>query len=116
MARLEVAPHRAIRQLEDELGLSGKDLAGALNVERRTLDRWLTGETYPRREARRQLAVLLALSARLRDTFTDLEATRSWLNDPNRYLGGMRPVEALRTGRFDRVSAALEVIDSGIFV
>jgi transcriptional regulator with XRE-family HTH domain len=95
--RLELAPHRAIKQLEDELGLSGKDLAGALNIGRRTLERWLTGETYPRREARRQLAVLLALNTRLRDTFADLEAARTWLHGPNRYLGGIRSIEALRT-------------------
>ena len=113
---LGLAPHDAVNRLQEELGLSARDLATALDVDRRTLERWLSGDTYPRREARRRLAMLLKLDERLGDTFTGRDAVRSWLNGPNRYLGGMRPIEALRAGRFDRVDAALEVIDSGIFV
>ncbi len=114
--RLEVAPHLAIQRLGEELGLSSKDLAAALDVDRRTLERWLSSETYPRRATRRRLAVLLHLDERLHETFTGLEGAREWLHGPNRYLGGMRPIEAVRAGRFDRVEAALEGIDSGIFV
>jgi hypothetical protein len=56
------------------------------------------------------------LNERLRETFSDLEAARAWRSAPNRYLGGMQPIESLRARHFDRVNAALEVIDAGIFV
>ncbi len=34
----------------------------------------------------------------------------------NRYLGGLTPAEAVRVGRTDRAEAALEALDSGVFV
>lgn len=61
-------------------------------------EKWLSdalGETHPQRTARERLAELL---------------------EPSRYLGGIRPAEAIRAGRADRVEAALDVLDSGVFV
>lgn len=99
-----------------ELGVSDDVLAGALNVDRRTIDRWGTGISYPQTEAREALAALECLSRHLLDTFDDAEAARAWLCADLRYLGGLRPVDALRAGRIDRVEAALEALDSGTFV
>ena len=48
--------------------------------------------------------------------FTTPEAARAWLHGSSRYLGGLTPAEAIRVGRFDRVEAALEALDSGVFV
>jgi hypothetical protein len=39
-----------------------------------------------------------------------------WLRSESRYLGGQRPLDALLAGEFDRVEAALEALDSGVFV
>ena len=36
--------------------------------------------------------------------------------ESNRYLGGMTPADAVRAGRIDRVEAALEAFDSGVFL
>ncbi|MHB1005347.1 MAG: MbcA/ParS/Xre antitoxin family protein [Chloroflexota bacterium] len=57
-----------------------------------------------------------ALRHRLLGTFTTAEAARAWLNAANRYLGGLTPADALRVGRLDRVEAALEALDSGVFI
>ena len=116
VTQLEMAPRQAIQLLEADLGLSAKDLTGALSVDRKTLDRWVSSETYPQREARKRLIALLALRDHLAESFENLEGAREWLNAPARYLGGITPAEALRTGRMDRVEAALEVLESGIFV
>ena len=58
----------------------------------------------------------MALDRWLREAFDSPEAIRDWLNAENRYLGGLTPTEAVQVGRFDRVEAALEALDSGIFV
>src|SRR4051794_1604675 len=116
VAQLEVTPRQAIAELEADLGLSAKDLTGALDIDRKTLERWVKGETYPQREARKRLIALLGLRDHLAESFTDLDGAREWLNAPARYLGGITPAEALRTGRMDRVEATLEVLESGIFV
>jgi transcriptional regulator with XRE-family HTH domain len=114
--RVEVAPGRAVEQLMGDLGLSKKELADALDATPRTLERWRAGGTYPQRDTRRRLAELVELDRHLQETFDDREAVRRWLSSPSRYLGGLRPVEAVRVGRVDRVEAALEALDSGVFV
>lgn len=113
---LEVAPGRAIERLEEGLGLGPAELAGALGTSARTVERWRAGSTYPQRGARERLAGLVALEGRLAGTFADGGAARSWLQAPLPYLGGLTPLEALRAGRTDRVEAALEALDSGVFV
>jgi putative toxin-antitoxin system antitoxin component (TIGR02293 family) len=114
--KLEMTPARAVERLEGDLGLTRGELAAALDATPRTLERWRAGATHPQRDARRRLAALLNLDEHLRDTFTDSEAAREWLRAPNPYLGGLTPADALRAGRADRVEAALEALDSGVFV
>lgn len=114
-SRLDISPERAILRLEDELGLSEADLAGALEVSQRTLERWRSGESHPQRAARLRLAGLLVLARRLEETFSGGGA-EEWLRTDNRYLGGIKPSEAIRTGRVDRVEASLEALDSGMFL
>ena len=115
-AQLEMTPRQALDRLGSDLGLTPDDLTGALDIDRRTLKRWLTGETYPQREARRRLIELLALSQRLCEAFEGPEGAREWLHASSRYLGGITLAEALRSGRLDRVEATFEVLESGIFI
>ena len=113
---LEMVPGRIIDQVEDELGLTDRDVALAVGVNLRTMERWRAGETYPQRDARQRLAALLALRHHLRETFSTAEAIRVWTHTDSRYLGGFSPADALRVGRIERVEAALEALDSGAFV
>ena len=115
-SRLETTPGRAVEVLEGGLGLSRGEIAGALGASARTVERWRTGQTYPQHEARERLADLVALEGRLGETFVDPEARRAWLRSGSPYLGGLTPLEALRAGRADRVRAALEALDSGVFI
>jgi transcriptional regulator with XRE-family HTH domain len=96
------------------LGLSDEVLAGALDVDPRALARWRRG-MYPQLATRRRLALMERLQIHLRDTFAD-DAIPEWLEADNRYLGGLKPAEALRAGRIDRVEAALTALDTGNFV
>lgn len=107
---------RVLDQLERELGLSRDDLARVLGVHPRTLDRWAVGESLPQREARQHLEQLLELQRHLTDSFRTAEAARTWLHSDNLYLGRLAPADALRVGRPDRVEAALEALDSGVFI
>jgi hypothetical protein len=88
-----------------------------LEVSPRSPDRWREG-TYPQTETREKLATLDALYQRLMISFgdDDAEALHTWLHADNRYLGGLKPDDALKAGRFDRVEAALVARDEGFFV
>jgi len=110
---IDISLGSAIRRLEADLGLDDYTLAQALRVDRRTLTRWISGETYPRQDGRDRLHALATLHARLGETWKTVGSARRWLHRPSPYLGHAEPVDMIRAGRFDRVEAALEAIDSG---
>lgn len=115
-AFLEMTPSQALDALREGMGLSEEELAGALRTSHRTLERWRAGTADPQQLARQRLAELLHLQQRVRETFEGRDAVRRWFRSESRYLGGMTPAEAVRVGRLDRVEAALEALDSGVFV
>lgn len=112
--RLNTTPEKAIAELETRLGIEEREIALALGISTRSLNRWSSGETHPQRESRMRLARLLTLAERLEEAFG--ENANEWLESDSRYLGGLKPIEALRAGRIDRVEDALEALDSGIFL
>jgi transcriptional regulator with XRE-family HTH domain len=113
---LTMTPREALDTLEKSLGIREKELAQALNSNRRTLQRWRAGAAHPRLLARQRLAELLRLKERLRGTFIGRGAVRRWFHGESRYLGGITPAEAIRVGQLERVEAALEALDSGAFL
>ena len=113
---LEITPRQALDALQEAMGLSEEELAEALGASHRTLQRWRAGTAYPQQLARQRLAELLRLQQRVRETFEGPDAVRRWFHSQSRYLGGITPAEAVRVGRLDRAEAALEALDSGIFL
>jgi uncharacterized protein (DUF2384 family) len=113
---LDMTPDQAIAALQHDLGLALDDLALALHVDVRTIRRWQTNGMYPQRETRDRLAALLRLRQSLLDFFQTSQDAQVWLAEPQRYLGWMTPVEALRAGRPSRAEAALEVMREGMSI
>jgi transcriptional regulator with XRE-family HTH domain len=112
-ATIDIGQRSPIERLREDFGIDERDLARALGVDRRTLARWASGDTYPRHGSRDRLRKLVALHARLWETWRTAEDARRWLHRSSPFLGDMAPIDAVRAGRFDRVEAALEAIDSG---
>lgn len=99
-----------------EVRLSDEELAGALGATTRTVNRWRTGESVPQHASRERIESLVALIERLSATFRSADAATLWLRTGSEYLDGLPPIEALRAGRLDAVGAALEALDSGIYL
>lgn len=116
MPTLNMTVTQAVERLKRDLGLKTDELAGALDVTVRSVERWRTGDTYPQRDARERLATLVQLDERLQRTFDTRDAIKLWMHSENRYLRGLKPVEAARVGRFDMIEAALDALDAGVFV
>ena len=110
---IQISLKPALDQLEHDLGLSRRELAQALSVDRRTLERWASGDTFPRHAARDRLLALVALHTRLAGLFETAEDVREWLHRPLPFLGRMAPIDAVKVGRIESVDAALEAIDEG---
>src|SRR5579872_1838309 len=97
MSRITVA--ELIWKLERDLNLSPQEIAQALGVHPRTVDRWLEGDIPQRNEGRQRLDALEDLRNRIYRTFSSQEAAQAWIQRENRYLGNISPAEFLRTGR-----------------
>src|SRR6476646_10692292 len=114
--KLTIMPGEAVRIWKEDLGLTDRDLRGALDTDQRTLARWIAGDSFPQRDARTRFASLMHLYERLTETFDDPEIIREWLDSPSRYLGRMKPVDAIRAGCLAEAEAALEAFTSGAFI
>jgi uncharacterized protein (DUF2384 family) len=105
-----------IEGLQRDLDVPLETLALALDVDRRTVERWRANQSVPQGQTRRRLSELMALRDRLVQMFGTPEAARDWLRSPSRYLSGFTPAEALRAGRVDRVYADLDGLAAGVYL
>jgi len=105
-----------LEHLTTALGISYEELAQVLEIDRKTVYRWLADERFPQPGSRARLDALETLVDRLGESFKTPAGSVTWLHSESGYFGGMRPVDALLRGRIDAVNAALEALDSGIFV
>ncbi len=103
-----------IEGLERDLGLSIDTVARALDVERRTVERWRANQSVPQGKTRERLGQLVALHDRLLRMFGTPDRARGWLRAPSLYPGGFTPEEALEAGRLDRVRADLDGLAAGV--
>jgi len=89
-------------------------LAGVLGVSKSQPTRWRKGEELPGPEATTRL---LALAAVLRRALTlwEPEAAVIWMESPNAFLEGARPVDVAVTRGASEALAALEAEAQGAF-
>ncbi|MFN0070225.1 MAG: hypothetical protein ACKVVP_01885 [Chloroflexota bacterium] len=113
---LTLTPGQLIAQLRDDLGLVDDEIARAVGADRRSLEAWVAGTSYPQRARRQRLAELGTLRSHLLQDFQEVDAVRAWVQAPNGYLRGIRHVEAIVAGRIDAVEAAAEALASGVFI
>ena len=109
-------PGAIVRELERDLGVPAETIALALDVDRRTVERWRTNRRVPQGRTRDRLAELVSLRDQLLRVFGTRQAVHSWLVAESRHLGGLTPAEALRAGRLDRVRSDLEGLEAGIYL
>ncbi|MBI4493179.1 MAG: helix-turn-helix domain-containing protein [Chloroflexi bacterium] len=105
-----------IEGLERDLGISTETIARALNVDRRTVERWRANQSVLQGKTRERLGELLDLHHRLLQMFGSPDAAQEWLGARSLYLGGFTPEEALKAGRLDRVHADLDGLAAGVYL
>jgi len=89
-------PHKVVVELMQASGLTLKELADALDLSPRSLQRRRRSGRLARFESDRlyRLARIVALS---RESLGDDQVALRWLKRPNRALGGSAPVTAIDT-------------------
>lgn len=105
----------AIQRLQRNLGLTDAEVLRVLDVAPPAHGGRQRGLAASEQRSRERLCQLEALDLRLQKTF-EAESVMQWLRQSNRYLGGRTPLELMLAGRIGRVDAALEALDSGVFI
>lgn len=105
-----------IATLASEFQISMEILARILGVSARTLARWTSGETRkPHPAQAERIAKVLEIRNHLLKVIKK-SAFGKYLNGKNELLGGLRPLDLLMAGQFDRVIADIAGLEEGVFV
>jgi uncharacterized protein (DUF2384 family) len=89
-------------------------LADLLSVAKSQPSRWQRGEELPSPAKARELIDLDHITARARMLW-EPEVVQDWLQGPNSYLDGARPIDVLRVRGSTEVLQALDAAASGAF-
>ena len=89
------------------------DLARVSDANPRSVVRWRTDETAPRREAEERLLELRAVVDLTRSVIRD-DAVRLWLRSPNPGLDYEKPLDLVAQGEYRRVVDLLLALAEGV--
>ncbi|MYG94718.1 MAG: DUF2384 domain-containing protein [Acidimicrobiia bacterium] len=89
------------------------DLARVSETNPRSVSRWRSQETTPRRDSEERLLELRAVVDLARTVMSD-DAARFWLRSPNRNLGYEKPLDLIAEGEYQRVVDLLLALAEGI--
>lgn len=104
-----------IKALAAEFQISMEILARILGVSARTLARWTSGETHKPHPAQSdRLAKTLELRKHMAKVINK-KAFGKYLHGKNELFGGLRPLDLLMAGQFDRVIADIAGLEEGVF-
>lgn len=89
------------------------DLARVSETNPRSVSRWRSQETTPRRGSEERLLELRAVVDLARTVMSD-DAARFWLRSPNRDLGYEKPLDLIAEGAYQRVVDLLLALAEGV--
>jgi len=89
------------------------DLARVSETNPRSVARWRSQESSPRREAEERLLELRAVIDLARTVMND-DAARFWMRSPNRDLGYEKPLDLVAAGNYQRVIDLLLALAEGV--
>lgn len=102
-------------EIEQQAGMTAREVAKLLNTTPETVSRWRTGKTQPRPERRDHLLRLEWLVSGLAGLYSPQEA-RLWLFSPNKMLGGDRPADRIQQRKMEDVLTVIAQLRDGAYV
>jgi putative toxin-antitoxin system antitoxin component (TIGR02293 family) len=100
-------------QLMETHVIDAGDLAQITGATPRSVSRWTSARTVPRRDAEDRLLELKAVVDQLRSVLRD-EPARLWLRSPNPDLDWHKPLELIAEGEYRRVIGAVLAMAEGV--
>jgi len=99
-------------EAHESLGLTWRQIAGALGADESTLHRWRSGESEPRAVYVSRMEALKEFQTELLDAMHP-EPAREWLGTTVPSLGGRRPVELLSEGSIEPLTRIVMQLNMG---
>lgn len=96
-----------------DVDLTDRDIAVITGAHNRTVKRWRTGESEPRREPGERLLELGYVAAEAARTIQP-DDVNWWMFTPNDLLHGEKPSELIAKGRYREVLDLLEAMADGV--
>ena len=106
---------RYIRDLDENGGLSGTDIANFTDVSKSTVHRWANGAVAPKPETQLFLSDLHYIVQRL-DEYYSPEEVRTWLYARHPQLEGERAIDVILNDDSARVLAILDRLDADVYI
>jgi hypothetical protein len=106
---------QVLKQVQSDLALTDDELAGVLGLVPAELARVRGNAGHLAASAADRLDQLVALNERLQDSFQP-EGVIIFVRSGLRYAHGETALALMNAGRFDRITAALDAFDAGIFL
>lgn len=100
-------------ELCDSEVVDAADLALVSDTNPRSVARWRSQQTVPRRQAEERLLELRAVVDLARRVMRD-DGARLWLRSPNPDLGYEKPLKLVSTGQYQRVVGLLLALAEGV--
>jgi uncharacterized protein (DUF2384 family) len=107
---------KTLNKYKEVYGWDNADIAAALQVDRRTVQRYSSGDSYPTRRVRNNIADLREISILLDEIFSDQTDSIRWLNTTVALLKGRRPIDLIQKGKLDEVISVLATFQSGAYL
>ncbi len=100
------------RLLDGEV-VDGTDIARVLGTSPRSVTRWQSTRSVPRRDSEERLLELKAVVDLLRGVLREQPA-RLWLRSPNPDLGYEKPLDLVARGEYQRVIDSIMALAEGV--
>lgn len=106
---------RYLDNLQTSGGLSGVDIANAVDVSKATVSRWRSGQIKPQPQHEVIIAALYYVVDRLHEYYST-EEVRAWLYARHPQLKGERAIDFIHDNRTIEVLRVLDRLDNDVFV
>jgi hypothetical protein len=104
-----------LKVIDEKASLRLNEVADVLRVRPETVSRWNQGKAFPQPEPEQRLLELGYIVEQLAELYEPDEA-RLWLLSPQKLFHGEKPIDLIRSGRYQEVLNVVHQLQEGVYL